>query len=306
MRQSVAANPDDIDLLTLGGSLKRALPRLILYALMAGAVTYLALSTIAPRYTANAEIAITAKGSNNPFTSPSANGNLETLTSRMDERAVNTHVRAIQAPDLLERVAADLDLAAKPEFNPALGPVDTFDRILRILGLADSGSDLSVADRVLNEIQDKLVVYGPKESRAITIAFTSIDPELAAGFANRLAETYRETLAKATVAETSAVQEKLAPRIAKLQAEVAEAAANVAKFRNSADLLRAGSQKTPVNEQQLAEVSSELTRVRTARTAAETRARNARDLMRRGTPRSHPRGPTVPSDPEPYFSARLC
>lgn len=284
MRPHVEANPDDIDLVTLGTTLRRALPRLLVLTLIAGALTFLALSTIAPRYVAQAELGIVAKGGNNPFTAPTAGTSAETLSTRMDEKAVNTHVRAIQSTDLLETVAKELRLAGRPEFNPVLGPVDTFSGILRAIGLSNPQASLSEQDRVLNEIAKRLVVYAPKDSRAITISFTSIDPQLAADFANLLANAYRSKLASASVAETTAVQDKLAPRIAKLQDEVATEEARIADFRSSAGLHRGGSQKTPINEQQLGEVTTELTRVKSARTAAEARARSARDLMRRGNP----------------------
>lgn len=283
MRQA-QASPDDIDLMTLGTTLKRAATKLIALSLIAGTLTYLTLSTIAPQFEANAELAIVAKSGLNPFTGPNPQGSSVDLASRMDKEAVNTHVRAIQSPDLIEKVASELRLAGRPEFNPVLGPLDTFTGILRGLGLSGVQSRLSDSDRVLNEVSKRLVVYSPETSRAITIAFTSIDPQLAADFANHLATSYREKLANASVAETSAVQDQLGPRIAKLQEETAKADQDIANFRNKSGLIGAGSQKTPINEQQLGEITSELTKVKTARATAETRAKSARELMRKGTP----------------------
>lgn len=284
MRQQALASPDDIDLTTLGATLKRAASRLIALTLVAGALTYLTLSMIAPRYIAHSELSIVAKSSLDPFTAPDPQGTSVDLSTRMDTQAVNTHVRAIQSPDIIEKVATELRLAGRPEFNPVLGPVDMFTGLLRSLGLASVQSGLNDTDRVLNEVSKRLVVYSPEDSRAITINFTSIDPQLAAQFTNSLATSYREKLATASVEETSAVQEKLAPRIAELQNEVAKADKAVATFRTNAGLLGGGSQKTPINEQQLGEITSELTRVKSLRSAAEARAKNARDLMRRGTP----------------------
>ncbi len=281
MRQA-QASPDDIDLTTLGATLKRAATKLIALSLIAGTLTYLTLSTIAPRFIANAELAIVARTGLNPFTGPNPQSSSADISSRMDKEAVNTHVRAIQSPDLVEKVASELRLAGRPEFNPVLGPVDTFSGVLRALGLSGVQSNLSDNDRVLNEVSKRLVVYSPETSRAITINFTSIDPQLAADFANQLATNYREKLATATVAETSAVQDQLAPRIAKLQEESAKADQAVAAFRNKAGLLGGGTQKTPINEQQLGDITTELTKVKTQRSTAESRAKSARDLMRRG------------------------
>lgn len=284
MRQHAQASPDDIDLGSLAATLRRSAVKLIALSLMAGAVTYLALSLIAPRYMASTELGIVSRGGNNPFVAPGSQPSTETVSLRMDEKAVNTHVRALQSTDLLEKLAGEMQLAERPEFNPALGPVDTMGAILRALGLANPQMNLSDTDRVLNEIGKRLVVYAPKDSRTIAIDFSSVDPQLAADFANRLADNYRERLATATVAETTTVQEKIAPQISRLQAEVLAAEERVAAFRNSAGLLRGGSQKTPINEQELGDLTSEMTRVKSQRTAAESRARAARDLMRRGTP----------------------
>ncbi len=284
MRQQSQASPDDIDLSSLGATLRRSAVKLIALSLIAGALTFLALSTIAPRYLAQSELEIIGRGGNNPFLSPGAGSAAESVSSRMDEKAVNTHVRAIKSPDLLAQIAKELRLDGRPEFNPVLGPVDTFTGALRSLGLAGTQSGLSEEDRVLNAVTKQLTVYAPEKSRAISINFSSIDPQLAADFANELAKAYRDRLAESTVKETTAVQDKLKPQIEKLQDEVRTADEEVAQFRNKAGLLRGGSQKTPINEQQLGDLSSELTRIKSARDAAETKAKTARDLMRRGTP----------------------
>ncbi|MEQ8825165.1 MAG: exopolysaccharide transport family protein [Filomicrobium sp.] len=284
MRHKTQASPDDIDLTTIGTTLRRALPKLLALTLIAGAATYATLSTIAPQYIAQSELGIVAKGASNPFKAPGSSGSSIDLASRVDEKAVNTHVRAIQSPDLLEKIAKQMHLADRREFNPVLGPVDTFTGFKRTLGLASSQSSLSVDDRVLNAVSKRLAVYAPAESRAISINFTSIDPKLAANFANNLANAYRDRLATATIEETNSVQKKLAPRIAVLQSELTQAEAAVAKFRTKAGLLRGGSQKTPINEQQLGDITTELTKVKSLRSAAEARAKSARQLMRKGTP----------------------
>lgn len=284
MRPQASVSPDDIDLTTLFATLRRSVPKLIALSLITGALTYLTLSLIAPRYTAQSELGIVAKGKSNPFKAPNALGSSDSLSAPLDEQAVNTHLRAIQSPDLLDLIANDMRLSGRPEFNPVLGPVDTMIGLLRTIGLSGTQSQLSEGDRVLNEVSRRLVVYSPEASRAITINFTSIDPKLATDFANRLAIRYREKLANTTLAEKNAVQEKFAPRIAKLQTEVQSSEAKVATFRAKAGLLRGGFQKTPINEQQLGDITTELTRVSSQRSSAEARSKTARNLMRQGTP----------------------
>ena len=97
MRPQASASPDDSDLTTLFATLRRSVPKLIALSLITGALTYLTLSLIAPRYTAQSELGIVAKGKSNPFKAPNAQGSSDSLSAPLDEQAVNTHLRAIQS-----------------------------------------------------------------------------------------------------------------------------------------------------------------------------------------------------------------
>ncbi len=279
------ANPDNIDITTLWRTLRRGLPRVLLLSLIIGGLTYLILSLMTPKYASEAEIAIVSKGATNPFTSPgTANATGEILSNPVDKEAINTHVRAIQSPDIALRVSNELHLNRLKEFNPILGPEDRVDAIMRTIGLGPGGARLSETDRVMKQFFKRLVVSSPRESRIISISFQSSDPDLAAKIANRIAEVYRKRLATAAVVETDDVQKALAPKIEKLTDEVANAEAEVVRFRVKAGLLRGGAQKTPLSDQQLGDLTTELTKAKAARAAAEAKAKNAAELMRRGTP----------------------
>ena len=130
---------------------------------------------------------------------------------------------------------------------------------------------------------DALRVYQVKDTRGIMIEFRSEDPKLAAQAANKLAELYRDDLALRTVLESKDARAKLGPQIKKLAEEVAEAEAEVTRFRGQANIFDGGRDKTGLNEQELAELTAELTKVATARTEAEARAKTARAMMARGS-----------------------
>jgi Mrp family chromosome partitioning ATPase len=115
------------------------------------------------------------------------------------------------------------------------------------------------------------------------IEFRSEDPKLAAQAANKLAELYRDDLALRAVLESKDARAKLGPQIKKLAEEVAEAEAEVTRFRGQANLFDGGRDKTGLNEQELAELTAELTRIATARAEAEARAKTARAMMVRGS-----------------------
>jgi len=251
MRASTHASPDDIDITSIWGALKRSGKKLLLASLLMGGITAGVLSLVAPRYTSEAELKVDAKESANPFASPKHDTAApDAVQLRADKEAVNTHVRALLSADLANRVASELKLAQRKEFNSALGGVDKLDSMLRMIGIGGPRGGESEQDRVLNAYFKRLEVYSPKETRIIAIRFTSIDPALAAEVANLLAETYRQTLASQSVVETDEVQKALEPKISRMLDEVAQAEAAIERFKGS---------------------------------EAEARARSARELMRSGS-----------------------
>jgi polysaccharide biosynthesis transport protein len=284
MQPRSTAAPDDIQMSTVFEALKRRAPWLILTSGVIGAATFAILSMMAPKYLSEAELAIVAQGSASAFTdtrSPSASPDL--VTTRMDKEAINTHVKAMQSPELLEQIAAKLHLKDRPEFNSELGPVDTLGGILRLVGIGGPKNGESERDRVLSAFRSRLQVYSAKESRFIGVRVTSIDPQLAADVANGLAESYRASIAEQGVVEVDDQQDVLRGKISKLTPEVAAAETEVDRYRGEIDGFRGGAQNTGLNEQQMSELTGELTRAKAARGEAEARAKSAREMMKLGS-----------------------
>ncbi len=273
------ATPDDIDIGAIWRSLVRALPKLVLLSLLVGGATYAALSTFPPLYTSEAQIQIVApKGSSDQ--------SFEAVASRLDKEAVNTHLSGLMSPDLALQIISEEKLDKNPEFNSALRTPSKLDRILGMLSMG--GSRENEQDRVLKAFYKRLEIYSPKESRIIGIRFTSADPKLAAEVANKIAETYRNDLATRSLSETDAVQQALQPKIDKLVAEVAEAEAAAEQFRTQANIFKGGPNNTGLNQQQLADINAELTRVQAARSEADARAQSVREMVRAGNAESLP------------------
>jgi uncharacterized protein involved in exopolysaccharide biosynthesis len=140
----------------------------------------------------------------------------------------------------------------------------------------------SEQDRVLNAYYDRLNVYSPKESRFIGIQFTSQDPKLAAEVANRIAEDYRTSLMTRTVEGTDQIQKALQPKIDKLEKEVGDAERAVETFRGKANIFKGGANGTGLNQQQLAELTAELSKAQAASNEAQARAQSVLDMVRAG------------------------
>jgi len=299
MRSQFPASPDDIDLVALGTAVRRVLPKLLVATLLVGLASFVALSMLTPKYASQAQIEIISKGLGNPFEPRRDSSTPELVSVRMDKEAIATHVRALQSNDLALKLAVDLKLAARPQFNSTLverGPVG---RTLRLIGLAGPRAGETEEDLVLGAYYEALRVYQIKDTRGIMIDFRSSDPKLAADAANKLAELYRDDLSQRTVSESADARAKLAPQIKKLAEEVAEAEAEVTRFRGQSNIFDGGRDKTGLNEQQLAELNGELTKVATVRAETEARAREAREIAARGA------GETLPDVQKSQLVPRL-
>lgn len=284
MPANTYASPDDIDVTKMWPALKRSLLKVVLASLVVGAVTFGLFSLVAPKYNSEAQLSIVARSGGNPFSAPRADGSTsDSVSVRMDKEAINTHVRALRSTDLATQIAKDLNLKDRKEFNSALGSVDMLGSLLRMVGIGEPPKNQSVEDRVLNAYYNKLNVYAPKESRFIVIGFQSTDPQLAADISNKLAMKYRSSMANMTVVENDEVLGKLRPEIDRLMKEAGDAQAAVEKFRGEANIFKGGRDATGLNQQQLAELTAELSKAKADRSTAEARMRSAREMLQTGS-----------------------
>lgn len=281
MRTPTQSQQQDIDIFALWRGLKRSLRGLLTLTIAVTLLTFGALSMVTPRFTSEAQLAIVAKPTN-PFPdAKNTNGRRDGLTQRLDREAINTHVNALMAPDLLLRVADQLKLADRAEFGAETSP-GLIDQVLGIFGSGKQEAVSSSEDKVLKKIQSRLRVSAVTDSRFIGIRFSSSDKQLAADFANGLAETYRKSLVEVPVNETKQVVDALVPKIEQLKGELLQAEAEVERFRAQTDQFRAGAQSTPVNTQRMAALNAELIKAEAERSLAESKWKSAVDLSRTG------------------------
>ncbi len=277
-----SASPDSIDLSRVWRSVRSSLIWLIALGALAGGATYWLLSSMAPVYSAQAQLVINARSQPNPFAEPSRDQLGSDVSVRMDREAINTHIAAIQSPDLAETIAKDMTLTQVREFNSALGPVDAWSAWWLELGVGVPKPNEGDMDRVLTEFGEKLQVFSPKESRTITVRVSSVDADRAAAIANRLVKTYSETLSSRTLEENGSVVALLKPQIHELASEVAKAEQAARAFRGEANIFALGETSADLNHRQLAEVSAELTKTAALVGEAEARMDAARQHMGAG------------------------
>ncbi|MDN2564935.1 Wzz/FepE/Etk N-terminal domain-containing protein [Aquibium sp. A9E412] len=197
----------------------------------------------------------------------------------LDEEGVTSQVEVITSTDILKQVARELELAERAEFEQ--GEVSLPGRMLIVAGLKSDPRGIPPEQRVLSAFREKLQVYRVENSRVIVIRFSSEDRALAAEVPNAIAEAYLEVQRQAKLASNADATAWLEPEIADLRARVREAEERVAAFRASSDLL-IGQNNAVLATQQLSELSTELSRVRANRAAAEATAAAVRGALQEG------------------------
>ena len=288
MRSQNAASPDDIDLASIGAAVKKSLPRIAVMSLAIGAGTFGVLSLMTPKYTSQAQVEIRATGIRDPLANKAEGPSYSDVQVVMDKEAIGTHVRALLSNDVALKLAAEKKLALNPEFNSALPTADLIGGWLRKVGIGTPRPGETDEDRVLSAYYKALRVFNVKETRGITVEFSAADPKFAADVANRVSEIYRDGLSDRTIVETVDATEKLKPQLDKLVREVAEAEGELARFRGQSDRFVGGREKTGLSEQQLADLTTELSKVAAQRSEADARATSAREMMARGTAEALP------------------
>lgn len=273
--QSAAADVD-VDLRQLFASLARNWLRIVVVTLLVTGLAFAFAWLATPYYKATAKLEIGPRESE--YTrSPGTNDDEKPI---LDEQGVATQVQIISSPDILKQVAAKLNLDKLPEFDETL-KMSALGRMLVLVGLKSDPFDVPPEERVLNAMHDKLNVYAVEKTRAIAIEFASKDPKLAADIANGIANAYIASKGDAKLESNAAATDFLAPEIADLQNRVRDAEAKVAAFRAQSDLLMGGNNSV-LATQQLSELSSELSRVRASRAAAEASAESVRRALQNG------------------------
>jgi uncharacterized protein involved in exopolysaccharide biosynthesis/Mrp family chromosome partitioning ATPase len=270
------ASDIDIDLGRLFSSLARNWLRILTVALAATALAFVIAWSATPHYQAETRILIEMRES--VFTRPESSG--ENERPILDEEGVTSQVEVISSTDILKQVAKRLDLASRLEFDPAAG-MSLVGRLLVIAGLKSDPAEVPPEERVLKAFREKLLVYRIEKSRVIVIEFSSEDPRLVAEVPNAIADAYLAVSRDAKLQSNSAATDWLEPEIADLSRRVKEAEARVAEFRSQSDLL-VGQNNSVLATQQLSELSTELSRVRAARGAAEATAQAVRAALDSG------------------------
>ncbi len=274
----------DIDIVGLFHNIWKKKWIILILSVLAGVGTFMVLSSIAPRYRTTAQLIIEPRESQ--FTRVGTqNGGIN--ANEFDTAAVLSQVQIILSDTVALNTIKDLELASKPEFirdNEASLLKD----LLILAGIKEESGQLSPEESarkndeyVLKTFKSRLKAYSIEKSRVIELSFWANDPKLVKTITNYVADQYL-SLQRNSKLETGANATKfLKVEIGKLRKKVRSAEAKVAEFRSSSDILL-GNNNSLLATQQLSEVSTELSRVRSQRSAAKAKIETIRSTINVG------------------------
>lgn len=263
----------DIDLIQLFRAIWERKGRVLLVTVAAAGLAFVGASALDKQFKSETRILIEPRALAVDSGAGGGQG-----ASPPDELAVASQVQILQSTDLIKQVARDLKLYDMDEFGSDNSLVA---KLMVAARLKDDTSALAPEDRTLKTFREKLAVYQAPGSRVIGIEFTSRDPQVAAAVANRMADVYLSWQSGAKLDTNSETARWLEPEIASLRGKVQEAEQKIATYRANTGLLPTSDTNTLAN-QQLNDISAELTRVRGERTTAEARAENVRSGLAAG------------------------
>jgi polysaccharide biosynthesis transport protein len=195
--------------------------------------------------------------------------------SSIDSGTVESQVEILKSDSIALAVIKKLDLVEDREFvGPGGGLVGTV--LSSVMGLFASSngtsSDFATEHAALGAFQSGLNVGRVGLSYIIAISFRSLSPDRAAQIANAIADAYIDDQLEAKYQTTRRAGAWLQARLEELRAQASIAQRAVVEFKNKHNMIDAGGRT--INEQQLAELNSEL--VMAKEHTAEARARDDR------------------------------
>lgn len=273
-----ANNPD---LAMLGRDLWRKRRFVVVPTLLAAAAAIVFVNVATPVYRSQSRLLVESKES--IFLRPDAEKNALVQRGEIDQEALASQVQILASPDLAHRVIAEIRLAELPEFDPLLRGASLPGTLLALLGLGRDTLRMSAEGRVLANFYDRLSVYPIEKSRVIEVNFRSSDPELAARAVNAVADGYLAIQRMAKQEQTRNAGQWLLAEIEKLRPLVTEAEIAVENFRAKSNLF-VGSGNSNLSQQQLTELTTQLTAARASKAELDAKSQLIRNLLKSGRP----------------------
>lgn len=255
----------------------RRLPRIVIVTLLVLAAAFLVLMMLPRLYESSASILVEPRS--NAYIRPA--NEQAPASSTGDASVVSSQIELIKSRDTLLGVIDKLDLRSKPEFNGSQAGFSPLGIVMQLIGR--SATPVSIDERVLSTLYDRMTVIQQRDSRIISILVRSTDPQLAADIANAVAAAHVARRAQLSLSDTAEASDWLSQEIERLRVSVREAESAVAQYRVDNDLF-VGTNNTSLLDQQLSTITTQITSAQERKNTAQSRAAVIRGLLERSQP----------------------
>lgn len=201
----------------------------------------------------------------------------------MDASAVESQVEVLKSESIALAVIKQLHLTEDPEFTSGGGFIGT------LLGIVtgsfwSSGppSEFALTRRAVNSFESRLKIQRVGLTYVILLSFRSVNPERAAQVANAVAEAYVNDQLEAKYQAAKRASTWLQTRLRELRDQASAAELAVVNYKNQNSMIDAGGRT--INEQQLAELNSQLILARTQTAAAHAKYDRVQEILTSNSP----------------------
>ncbi|BBO07711.1 MULTISPECIES: polysaccharide biosynthesis tyrosine autokinase [Bradyrhizobium] len=258
--------------------IRRQFPTMVAIVSACVILALLYLFTAAPLFTSTASMVIDTRKVQ-LFQQQSVLGDIA-----VDSATVETQVEILKSENISLAVIRDLHLTDDPEFTGAggglLGAV-----IEAVSGLLSDGhvpSEFEQTRKALERFEKNRTIKRLGLTYVMEIGFTSHDPIKAAKIANAIADAYIVDSLEAKYQATRRASVWLQDRIKELRTQASAAQKSVVDFKTANNIVDTGGRL--MNEQQLAEVNSQLIMAHAATAEAKARLDRMNDIQKQEVP----------------------
>ncbi|OSI68950.1 polysaccharide biosynthesis tyrosine autokinase [Bradyrhizobium canariense] len=236
------------------------------------------LFTAAPQFTSTASMVIDTRKVQ-LFQQQSVLGDIA-----VDSATVETQVEILKSENISLAVIRDLHLIDDPEFTGSGGGLlgAMIGSMTSLFSSSHAPSEFELTRKALSRFEADRAIKRVGLTYVMEISFTSRDPEKAARIANAIADAYIVDQLEAKYQATRRASVWLQDRIKELRTQASAAQKAVVDFKTANNIVDTGGRL--MNEQQLAEVNSQLIMAHAATAEAKARLDRMNDIQKQDIP----------------------
>ncbi|MCK1294835.1 polysaccharide biosynthesis tyrosine autokinase [Bradyrhizobium sp. 30] len=257
---------------------RRQFPTIVAIVSACVILALLYLFTAAPLFTSTASMVIDTRKVQ-LFQQQSVLGDIA-----VDSATVETQVEILKSENISLAVIRDMHLIDDPEFTGSGSGVvgALFDFVGGLFSDGHAPSEFEQTRRALERFEKNRTIKRLGLTYVMEIGFTSKDPQKAAQIANAMADAYIIDQLEAKYQATRRASVWLQDRIKELRTQASAAQKAVVDFKTANNIVDTGGRL--MNEQQLAEVNSQLIMAHAATAEAKARLDRMNDIQKQEIP----------------------